>query len=55
MAAEIFGPSRRRWNCWRILPRQRKAQSRQEIARGEGLSLDQVEQMMAERFWQRRA
>ena len=28
---------------------QRIAQSQQEIARGEGLSLDQVEQLMAER------
>jgi antitoxin YefM len=28
----------------------RIAQSQQEIARGEGLSLDQVEQLMAERF-----
>jgi prevent-host-death family protein len=32
---------------------QRIAQSQQEIARGEGLSLDQVEQMMAERFGRR--
>jgi antitoxin YefM len=29
---------------------QRIAQSQQEIARGEGLSLDQVERLMAERF-----
>jgi hypothetical protein len=30
---------------------QRTAQSQQEIGRGEGLSLDQVEQSLAERFW----
>lgn len=29
---------------------ERIAQSQQEIARGEGLSLDQVEQLMAERY-----
>jgi antitoxin YefM len=29
---------------------QRIARSQEEIARGEGLSLDQVEQLMAERF-----
>lgn len=34
---------------------QRLAQSQQEIARGEGLSLDQVEQLMAERFGKRGA
>jgi hypothetical protein len=32
---------------------QRIAQSQQEIARGEGLSLDQVEQLTAERFGKR--
>jgi antitoxin YefM len=32
---------------------QRIAQSQQEIARGEGLSPDQIEQMMAERFGRR--
>jgi antitoxin YefM len=34
---------------------QRITQSQQEIARGEGLSLDQVEQLMAERFTRREA
>ena len=33
----------------------RLAQSQQEIARGEGLSLDQVDQLMAERFGTREA
>jgi antitoxin YefM len=33
---------------------QRIAQSQREIGRGEGLSLDQVEQSLAERFGKRR-
>ena len=34
---------------------QRIARSQQEIAQGEGLSLDQVEQLMAERFGKHQA